>query len=99
MQSNAPPRQYPLTAATVTTGDGRMACIIPASWLMMPSRGRVHADERLDVHPRAERRRTGAREDESRDAWIEIHDDVPQSGQVFACSTFSLSGRSKVTQV
>ena len=29
--SNAPPRQYPLTAATVTTGDRRMARMIPAS--------------------------------------------------------------------
>ena len=45
--------------------------------------GPVHADERLDVHPRAERRRSGAREDETRDAWTEIHHDVPESGQVF----------------
>ena len=32
--SNAPPRQYPLTAAMVTTGDRRMACMIWASWPM-----------------------------------------------------------------
>jgi len=42
----------------------------------------VHADERFNVHPRAERRRPGTREDEARDAWIQIHDDVPESGQV-----------------
>ena len=91
--SNAPPRQYPPTAATVTTGDRRMACMIPASWPMNAfAPGLVHADERLDVHPRAERRRPGAREDQTRDARIEIHDDVPESGQVFGVQHVQLAG-------
>src|SRR5262249_42896904 len=46
--------------------------------------GTVHADERLDVHSRTERRLPGAREDETRDVRIEIHDDVPKPRQVLS---------------
>jgi hypothetical protein len=54
--------------------------------------GAVHSDERLDVHPRAERRQPGTREDETRDARIEVHDDIPESGQVVGVQHVQLVG-------
>ena len=81
--SNAAPRQYPLTTATVTTGECRIACMTCArSPISVRARGRCQASESLDVHSGAEGRLARAREQNRLHASSEIGDDVAKLGQV-----------------